>query len=145
MVDGQPVIDGVEGMGNNIEDILSIKVGHQVKDIFSNFLDFIMMGFGNVLGQYMHLATIFRKIGGDLLGDICVRQMGNFKGAVNGVMVGDRHKGHALCLGCVIHQHGFGETFRTADFLQDPLGRALGEFGMHMKIYFHHFLSLLMR
>jgi len=67
MVDGQPVIDGVEGMGNNIENVLSIEVGHQIKDILPNFLDLIMMGFGNVLGQYMHLATIFGKISGDLL------------------------------------------------------------------------------
>jgi len=71
--------------------------------------------------------------------------MGNFKCPFNGVMVGDRDKGHALCLGGVIHQHRFRETFRTTDFLQDPLGRALGKLGVHMKIYFHHFLSLLKR
>jgi hypothetical protein len=92
MVDGQPVIYGVEGMGNDIDDVFSIKIGYQIKDIFSNFPDLIMLGFGDVLGQHMHLATIFGEIRGDLLGDIGIRQMGDFKGTFDGVVVGYGHK-----------------------------------------------------
>jgi len=143
MVDGQAVIYGVEGMGNDIDDVFTIKIGYQIKDIFSNFPDLIMLGFGDILGQHMHLATIFGEIGGDLLGDIGIRQMGNFKGTLDGVVVGYGHKGHTLCLGCVIYKNGFREAFRTADFLKNPLGRSLGKFGVHMKVYFNHFLSLL--
>jgi hypothetical protein len=63
--------------------------------------------------------------------------MGDGKGAVDAVVVGDGKVGHPFFSGDAVHLGRFGETFRASDFLENPLGRSHGKFGMNVQIDFH--------
>ena len=53
--------------------------------------------------------------------------------------------GHTTRLGNVVELYRLGETFRTADLLEQPLGGPFGVLGVQMKIDFHGFILLYSR
>ena len=79
MVRRQAIIDGVKGMGDDGEYLFLPEIGGQVVNARSTLLNLPMLGFGDVQGQHMKLAAVFREIGGDFLADEGSRQMGDLQ------------------------------------------------------------------
>ena len=125
-----------------MENLLLVQVARQVVDVRAELLDLPVLGLGDIQGQDMHLAPVVRKVGGDLLADEDVRQMGDFQGAVDGVVIRDGHMAHAPALGDLIELQRFGEAFRAADLLQYPLAGPFGVFGVNMNVDLHAFILL---
>ena len=49
MVHGKPVVDAVKGMGQDVEDPLSLQIRRQVVDVLPEFLDLLVVGFVDVV------------------------------------------------------------------------------------------------
>ena len=137
MVQGETVVDREQGVGQDVEDGLFAEIGDEVKDIVPQTADIFVLGLSHMVGQDVELAAVLRKIGGDLFADEGVVQMGDFQAAGQGIVVGDGHQIHAPLPGNVVKTLGLGKAFRAIDFLQDPLGRALGKLGVHVQIALH--------
>ena len=137
MLDGQPVVYRIQRMGDDVENRFLMKIGGQFVDVVTDFLDFPVLGLGDIQGQNMQLAAVFREIAGDLLADKSTRQVGDFEGAVDTVVIADGHMRHPPSSGDVVDLQRFGKTLGAADFFEDPLRRSFGVLGMDMKIDLH--------
>jgi len=100
------------------------KISGQFENVFSQFLNIVMLRFRYVICQHMNLAAIIREIRRNFLAHEGIRQMRDLESAGNGIVIGDGHHIHPLFSGGFIDLHWIGKTFRTADFLQHPLGSA---------------------
>ena len=134
MVHGEPVVDAVEGVGQDVKDPLFMKVSRQIEDVLPHLLDLPVMGLGDVVDQHMDLATRVREIRGNLLADKRPRQVGDFQRPVDGVVVGDGRQVHGPLFGDVVNLSRLCKTFRASQLLEHPLGGAFGKFGMDVKI-----------
>jgi hypothetical protein len=102
MLCGQAIIDGIQRMGNDVEDFLPVNIGAKVEDILAPLLDFAVLGLTDIQSQHMHFATVLWKIRGHFLANERPRKMGDFQGTIDAVVIGDGHMGHAASSGDMI-------------------------------------------
>jgi hypothetical protein len=110
-----------------MKDVVPAQVGYQFKDVLADLLDFLMNGLIDVIDQHMGLAPIVGEICGHFFADEGVGQMRDGQCALDGVVIGYGDPVHAAGFGDPIELFGFRETLRTADLLENPLGRAGGK------------------
>jgi hypothetical protein len=96
---GQAIVDGPEGMGQDVGNMIFLQILRQVKDIFPGLLQVLMLFLINIVNQDVGLAAILREIGGHFLADKGVGEAGDFQAAVNDVVVRDGYQGHASLFG----------------------------------------------
>lgn len=113
-----------------------VKKSDQFMDILAQFQDRPELGFGDVQHHHMNLAAVFRKMGGDLGADEDSRQVADFQGAIDGVMVADGDEVHAAIAGGAIQVVGRGVAFRDIELAHGPVGRFVGVAGMDVQIGF---------
>jgi hypothetical protein len=101
-----------------------------------------MLRFVDAKSEHMHFAAVLREIGGDFFADERARQMGDFQSAVDGVVIGESDQVHPPFPGDLIDKQRLGKTFRTINFLQNPLGWSFGMFRMNVKVGFHFLLPV---
>ena len=87
MVVGQPVVGGAQRVRAGVGDALPPQIRHKVVYICSEARYFPVLRLGDVPGQHMYLAFIVREVGRDFLADERLRQVGDFQGPVDGVVV----------------------------------------------------------
>jgi hypothetical protein len=96
MIDGKLSVHGIQRMSDDVKYGVLREVTGQIVDAATDVLNFPMLGFGYIQSQDVKLAAVLRKIGGDLLADKRIRQVQNLKGAVDSIVIGDRHMRHSL-------------------------------------------------
>ncbi|MFL6505614.1 MAG: hypothetical protein ACJ8KC_09375, partial [Candidatus Udaeobacter sp.] len=82
-------VHAVEGVRDCMSYLRALQVSLQIEDIFAHTFDIPMLLFGNAPHQNVQLAGVVRKVSSDLLADEGPRQVGNFKTAINRVVIGD--------------------------------------------------------
>ena len=137
MFDPQTIIDTVQGMRHNMDNTLGLQIVHQVEYVIPAFLDVAMLTLVDVKRQNVQFAAVLGEIGCNFLADEGIRQVSDFQGPFDAVVIRNGDMGHAALAGDAVDLEGLGEAFRTADFFQDPGGRPFGMFGMHMAVNTH--------
>ena len=127
MVRTEQVVDGVQGVGHAVGDPLFLQIRGQVVYVFPQPLDLAVRVFIDVPGQHVHLAAVFRKIGGRFLANEAARQVRGLQASLDGVVVGEGKGVHAQLAGVAVQEQGIAETLRSAQLLQNPLRGALGK------------------
>ena len=119
-------------MGN----LLGMKIGRQLVDILAQLQNQLKLRFGDVQHHHMHLAAVFREMGRNLGADEGSRQMSDFQGTVDGVMVGDGDEVHATFPGSAVEMPGRCVALRDIELAHGPVGRFVGMAGVDMQICF---------
>ncbi len=135
VVQRQALVQRVHGVGAGVGNARDGQVVHQVVDVFAQAGDVGVVRLGQVPGQHVDLAAVFGEIGGDFLADEGVVQVGDFKAARQGVVVGDGDQVHAPAAGDVVQRLGVGVAFRAAQLLQNPLRGAGGVARVHVQVH----------
>ena len=89
--DREPVVYGIQGVGDDVEDTRLLEIGGQVENVLAALLDLVMLGFGDVQYEHVDLAAVLREVAGHLLADEGVGQVRNLQGPADTVVVGDGH------------------------------------------------------
>jgi len=71
------VVGAVDGVGQGVGDFLPIQVVNQFEHIPAGLLKVSVLGFCDVPNQHVKLAAILRKVGGELLADEYIFQVGD--------------------------------------------------------------------
>ena len=130
----QTVVDGEQRVRQHVHDALCAQVGREVEDVFAQALELRVLGLSDVVGQDVQFAAVLGEVGGDFLADEGAGQVRDLKGAVDGVVVGDGDHAHAARAGDVVDAPGFGEAFRAAHALEQPLRGPRGMLGVHVQV-----------
>ena len=138
MIRSQPVVHGVQRVGDGTRDGSLLQVADKFKDVCPQPLDVGVLGFGDVVDEDVNLAPVFGEIGSDLLTDKGPRQMRDLEGALDFVVVRDGDECHAPPPRDVVEMKRLGKTLGTADFLEEPLGRPRGMSRMYVQVRLHH-------
>ena len=134
VVQGQPLVQRVHGVGAGVRYARHGQVVHEVVDVLAQAGDVGVVGLGQVPGQHVDLAAVFGEIGGDFFADEGVVEVGDFKAARQGVVVGDGDQVHAAAAGDVVQRLRVGVAFRAAQLLQYPLRGAGGMARVHVQV-----------
>ena len=140
MIRCQAVVHGVQWVGDGTGDGRLLQIADKLKDVAPQSLDVGMLGFGDVVDEDVDLAPVGREIGRDLLADENPRQMRDFEGALDFVVVRDGDERHAPPPGDMVKMKRLGKALGAADFLEKPLGRPLGMSGVNVQVRLHHCL-----
>jgi hypothetical protein len=88
----------------------------------------------------MDLALVLREIRGKFSRQEGARQMGDFQGPLDSVVIGNGHEVHPAFPTETIDIQRFGETFGGSDATEEPFGWAIRVLAVHMEIRFHECL-----
>ena len=61
----QPVIHGIQRVGNGVADPGPVEIGHQFVEVEAQPLAFPVLRLGDGVGQHMHFAAVLGKVGCD--------------------------------------------------------------------------------
>jgi hypothetical protein len=141
MFHGKLVVYREQRVGEDVNNAGFVKVIDEIEYVFPNALDLAMDSIVYVVDEDMGFAAVIREVGCDFFAYERAGQVGDFGAARNGIVICYGDEIHTLLSGDSVNFSRFGETLRTAKFLENPLRRANGILGMDMQIDFHH-LSL---
>ena len=140
MIRGQPVVHGVERVGDGARDGSLLQVADEIEYVGPQLLDVGVLGFGDVVDEDVDLAPVFREIGSDLFADKGPRQMRDLEGALDFVVVRDGDERHAPPPRDVVEVKRLGKALGAADFLEKPLGRPRGMSRVYVQVRLHECL-----
>src|SRR3989304_7955686 len=99
MIDLKPLVQIVDGMCDEVGNAVILKIACEFIYILLQVQDIFEYPLSNIEDNDMHRKPVFREIGGYLRAYECPGKMGNLKGAVDGIVVCDRHIFHSIFLG----------------------------------------------
>src|SRR6185436_8208686 len=107
-----------------MSDLRTLQVPLQIEDVFANTFDIAMLLFRNAPDQNMELADIVRKVSCNLLADEGPRRVGNFKTAVDRVVIGNGNVIHPTFTQLFVQLLWIGIAVRKIESAEKPFFRA---------------------
>jgi hypothetical protein len=134
MIRGHPTVDTEERMGDGVGDFLAPKKCCQLKEVGAKPVDFAELSLVRIPRKQVHLASVLRKIAGDLHAREKPLPAPQFPQGAEGIMIRQGDKIVPLAAQLVVELFRPGKAVRDPGLAKDPLRRAAGMPGMKMKV-----------
>jgi hypothetical protein len=134
VLEGQAVVDAVEGMGYRVDDRLVVEVIAQGVDVVAQTLDLGVLRLGHSGDQAVDHAAVLGERHRHLRGQEDPRQVGDLEGTGDGVVVADGDEVHAPRAAGAVELERLGEALRRRDSAKEPLVRTVGVFGVNVQV-----------
>ena len=134
MVSRKPFIQIVYGMCDEVGNAVILKIASEFIDILLQIQDLFEYPLGNIEDNDMHRTPVLRETGGYLGAYECAGKLGDLQGALDGIVVCNRHIMHSILPGALIYRFRGRIAFRTVEFYKCPQVGLVGIFGVDMQV-----------